>query len=141
MKYFFVLLVVCTLPFSCKKSIVTNQFLQCDKAQTFDSTITSGKLVGTWKLIKQRYGSNGKVAVPEEKVTVTFNSNATFKIWKNSTVMTEGNWRIKKLNDKWALDMDPFNYYLDGVILFCNNQVVFSANFYDGNDNLYEKTD
>jgi len=93
-------------------------------------------------LIKQRWGSTGKVVMADKKIKVTFNSNSTYTVLEDSSIVAQGNWNLKIVYaNMWGLHLTSPNSYLYGFISFCNNQVLFSNSYLDGNDNLFKKAD
>ena len=132
---------ICLLLFSCKKNITHEQsFLQCKNPQFLDSAGISNKIPGSWKLIKQRWGSTGKVELTDKNIKISFNSNSTYTVFEDSSVLAQGNWNLKIVLDKmWGLDLTTPSSYLNGYISFCDDQVLFSSNYMDLNDNLFEK--
>lgn len=132
---------ICLLLYSCKKNISDQQsFLKCNNPQHLDSVAISHKIVGSWTLIKQRWGSTGKVVAANKNITVTFNSNSTYTVFEDSSVLAQGNWNLKiVLDSMWGLSPTVPNSYLNGYISFCDDQVLFSYSYLDGNDNLFEK--
>ena len=142
MKQTLLSLTICFLFFSCKKNISNDQFfLQCNNTQILDSATISKKIVGSWILIKQRLGSTGEVKVADKNIKAIFNSDSTYVVLEDSSILTQGNWSLKiVLDNMWGLDLTSPNNYLYGFISFCNNEVSFSFSYLDGNDNLFEKT-
>ena len=143
MKPTLIVITICFLLFSCKKNTSDKQlFLQCNNPQYLDSTAISNKIVGSWTLIKQRWGSTGEVVMADKNIKVTFNANSTYTVVEDSSVLAQGNWNLKiVLDNMWGLDLTEPSNYLYGYISFCGNQVLFSYGYLDGNDNLFEKTD
>jgi len=140
MKQALLSLAIGLLLFSCKKNAEDQPFWQCGTPQSLDSTSISSKIAGSWTLIKQRWGSNGKVVMADKNIKVTFNSNSTYTVLEDSAILAQGNWSLKILFDNWwGLNLTSPSSYLNGFISFCNNQVLFSDNYLDGNDNLFEK--
>ena len=142
MKQTLLSLTICFLLFSCKKNISNGQFFsQCNKTQILDSATISNKIVGSWTFIKKRLGSTGKVEVADKNIKAIFNSDSTYVVLEDSSILTQGNWSLKiVLDNMWGLDLTSPNNYLYGFISFCNNEVSFSFSYLDGNDNLFEKT-
>jgi len=143
MKSTLFLLAVCYLFFACNKGTSDNQLLrQCDNSQYIDSTGTATKLIGSWRLVQQRLGSNGEVVMADKIVIATFNSDSTFTVMENSVITAQGNWKLYTFSDNtWALNLTSPSNYLYGAISFCNNKVLFTDSWVDGNDNLFEKAD
>jgi hypothetical protein len=143
MKQTLLFLTIYVLLFSCSKNTSDKQpFLQCDTPQYLDSTAISNKIAGSWTLTKQRWGSTGEVVTADKNIKVTFNSNGTYTIVDDSSVLAQGNWTLKIVLDSlWGLDLTVPSDYLTGYISFCNNQLLFSYSYLDGSDNLFEKVD
>lgn len=141
MKQTLLVITICLLFFSCKKNTPDEQsLLQCNHPQNLDSAATSNKIVGSWMLIKERWGSTGEVVTPGKNIKVTFNSNSTYSLFEDSSVLAQGNWNLKiVLDSMWGLDIAAPSNYLYGYISFCDNQVLFSYSYLDGTNNLFEK--
>jgi len=143
MKSTLLLSAICLLLFSCKKDTSDNQFFwQCDNSQNLDSTATATKIIGSWRWLQQRSSAGGEVTMADKTVIVTFNSDSTFTVRENSSVTTQGNWKLYMFSDNtWALDLTSPSNYLYGAISFCNNKVLFTASVVDGSDNLFERVE
>jgi hypothetical protein len=141
MKYMFFSIAVCLITLSCKKdSLDIASFWQCASSQNLDSTAISNKIAGSWKWTKQYCFSAGKTMRADKDIKVTFNTNGTFTVLENSTIITQGNWTLKVVDSNlWELDVTAPSTYLYGRILICNNQVLFNDSYRDGCDNLFEK--
>lgn len=126
--------------FSCKKHTNENNSLTtCGPFENLDSVAIIPKLVGSWKLIKIRAGSNGQIYLPGKSVTVTFAPNSTYQLFEDSVLTLQGKTELKYNGIGWGLNITGFRNYLGGSISFCDNLVVFNDNPLDGNANLYEK--
>jgi len=138
-----VLLAIGLLILSCRKNDSDHYIsLQCTDSQTFDSAATANKLTGSWKLVQQRWGGTGEIVTANKDVQVTFNSDSTFTVWENSSVTTQGSWKLMKFSDNtWQLDLSSQSNYLYGFISFCNDNVLFTNSWVDGNDNLFKSID
>jgi hypothetical protein len=141
MKYTFFSIAVCLTILSCKKDRLDfASFWQCSSSQNLDSTAISSKITGSWKWTKQSCFSVGKTTRADKDIKVTFNSNGTFTVLENSSIITQGNWTLKIIDSNmWGLDLSVPSTYLYGRILFCNNQLLLNDSYRDGCDNLFEK--
>jgi hypothetical protein len=132
------------LIYSCKKDNSTSnlqEFIKCNDDMKLDSAGIANKLVGKWKL-KSWYCSfciDPGSHKSDVNVTVTFTSASQFVISENSVARSHGNWSLKSVYPKWELESDSSLGYMYGNILFCGNQVMFSASERDGADNLFER--
>ncbi len=142
MKPIFFLLTVCSIFFSCKKDTLDiSLFQQCHNSQSLDSTAISNNLAGSWIWTKQSCFWTGKTTTADKNIKVIFNSNATFSVLENSSILTQGNWGLKIIDSNmWGLDLTSPSEYLYGRILFCNNQILFNDSYRDGCDNLFTKS-
>jgi hypothetical protein len=139
-------LAICLLLLACKKDDSEDQkpWTCVDYSQTLDSSVIADKILGTWHFVKERGGSNGEVLMADKNIQVTFEPNFTFTVVENSSVITQGDWRLKKFFDipkEWELDVSSPSRYLRGRIVFCDNQLVFSYSALDGNDKLFKRKD
>jgi len=141
MKFIFFTLIVSLLVFSCKKdNIDVASFWQCHSSQNLDSAAISIKITGSWKWKTQYCFWIDKTTKADKKIKVPFNSNAIFTVVENSSIITQGNWRLKIVDiGSWRLDLTSPSIYLNGRILFCTKQILFNNSYIDGCDNLFEK--
>jgi len=127
---------------SCKKETIdVNSFWNCNNSQGLDSLATANKLSSSWLWSKQ-YCDNGMGTKKADKnIKIIFNSIGTFSILENSISISQGTWKLKKVEDNlYALNLSQPSKYLYGRILFCDNQVLFSNSYLDGCDNLFTKS-
>lgn len=135
-----ILLAICLGLISCKKEKADiNSFWNCQNSQNMDSASTYNKLIGSWIWTKQACYP-GQPINADKNVKITFNSNGTFNVTENSTILTQGTWGLK-INDInfWGLDLTSPSNYLYGSISFCENYVLFSDSYRDGCNNLFLK--
>jgi len=131
----FVGLTACT-----KEKLDINSFWQCHQSQSPDTTTISTKLIGSWTWYKQSCFWTGNTIRANKKIIVTFQSNRTFSVNENGTILTQGTWMLTKVDDNsWGLDLSSVSDYLYGRILFCDKQVLFNDSYRDGCDNLFNK--
>ena len=140
MKFYFLILTICLIAFSCKR---TKQDLicECDNAAFLDSTAISNKIPGAWLWTKKRcWDGNGKILFANKNVKVNFNTNRTFTVAENGSIITIGNWDLIFVDTYiWGLKLSAPSEYLYGRISFCNNQVMFNDSYIDGCDNVFSK--
>ena len=138
------LLVLTFMTNSCskKKSLQINmkQIWNCNDSQKFDSIKLASKLIGTWKWTSSANELEGTKKADKD-VKVTFTSSGTFSISENSTIVTDGNWKLKmKDSPIHGLVLDKASTYLDGRILLCEDEVLFNDSYIDGTDHLFTRT-
>jgi hypothetical protein len=140
MKQMFLLLSICLIFFSCKKN-KDNTLWECNNPPFLDSATISNKIIGSWVWTKQLCGDGaGSILIANKNIKITFNANTTFTVFQNSSILTQGNWKLKIVdNYVWGLDLTSVSEYLYGRILFCNNQVMFNDSYIDGCDNVFAK--
>jgi len=138
MKQIFLLLIIWLIIFSCKKDASgIDSSWPCDILE--DSSATSIQIVGTWKWTKRELAT-GKLVIADKNIKATFNSDKTFTIKENVSIIEQGSWSLKSpLAGYWALNITSQSNYLNGFILFCNNQILFTERYMDGNANYFEK--
>lgn len=140
---------------SCRKeneNISTSQinvpkFLDCYNSNLHDSTTVTNKLIGTWVWQEQSCFNNSSAASSSKVVKATFDSSGLFTVIENSNVITLGHWNINRIdNSGWGVDSNLFvlvidkpSVYLNGLILLCGNQVLFSDSYVDGCNILFKK--
>ncbi len=142
MKQTLLIIASCLLFLSCKKNTPDEQLFQnCKNPQYLDSATITTKLAGSWTLIKICLGCSGKIVATSKPIKVTFNSDSTYSLFEDSSVIAHRNWKLIPMSENmWGLDLTPdSSWYLYGYISFCDDQVLFSYSILDGNDNLFEK--
>lgn len=128
---------------SCKKdSIGIVSIWQCNSVQNLDSAAISKKITGSWKWMKYSCFDAGKNIVADKNIKVTFNTNLTFTVFENTSIVSQGNWVLKIIDSNiWGVELSLPSDYLYGRILFCGNQLLFNNSYKDGCDNLFLKQD
>jgi hypothetical protein len=128
---------------SCKKEelkLDINSYWQCNKSQNLDTTAISNKLLGSWVWSKKFCFWEAKTILADKNIKVTFNFDRTFFVNEGSSTLTQGTWKLKKVDvSSWGLDLTSTSEYLYGHILFCDNQVLFNDSYIDGCDYLFNK--
>ncbi len=142
MRLLFIILTLASILTSCKKEkINVNDFLQCSKSQNLDSTAIANKLTGNWRWKKQSCYWTAQTKKADKDVKVIFNTNRTFTVSQNDIIIAQGTWRLKIVDSNmYGLDLSQFSEYLNGRILFCNNEILFNDSYRDGCDNLFGKS-
>lgn len=129
------------LSFSCKKH-VTNEPVkwECDSPQILDSAAASNKTVGTWKLVAVKGGMIPGYQHKVEDVELVFNSDATYVVKGDSQTSGSGTWNLTVINGEWLrLETNPGNRYLNGSMLFCEDNLSFWNSHADGLDFLFSR--
>jgi hypothetical protein len=131
---------------SCKKetfsSIDINSMWECNKSKNLDSTALASKLTGSWSWSKQSCAWTGENRSVNRNLKVTFRNNYTLSVTDGANMLTEGTWRIVKLDvNSLGLTTSAQSTYLSGRILYCDTQVLFNDSYIDGCDNLFVKSD
>lgn len=115
------------------------QIGDCHYAQNDDSTKLTDKLIGNWQWT-YHYSELQGTTKADKDVKLTFTASGTFSVTENSIVITDGNWKIKYAeNNGFKLDLSHSSRYLHGIILLCDNEVLFNSSYVDGNDYLFER--
>jgi hypothetical protein len=142
MRLLFIILTLASILTSCKnEKINVNDFLQCSKSQNLDSTAIANKLTGNWRWKKQSCYWTAQTKKADKDVKVIFNTSRTFTVSQNDIIIAQGTWRLKIVDSNmYGLDLSQFSEYLNGCILFCNNEILFNDSYRDGCDNLFGKS-
>ena len=124
--------------FSCQK-INRNKIYKCNTELAIDSASIDLKIMGTWKW---KYWSSpvwsSEQYKADKNLIISFNSDHTY-LQILDGVETTGNWNINIWNSTEAyLNIDLPTYYY-GIILFCNDEVIFDASAVDGSCYLFKK--
>ena len=133
---------------ACKKenppNIDINAFLDCNAELNLDTVASADRLVGKWELKYWYCGAcyNPGYYNPDKKFVVTFNSANTYTITENYVVVDQGNWSINFIgtNKRQLVSTNKIDH-TSGILLFCDNKLLFSDGYNDGTDNLFEKAD
>ena len=140
MKNVLLLITICLIILSCKKN--NDRILwECNNSPFPDSVTISNKIIGSWLWTKQLCGDGaGSILIANKNIKITFNASATFTVYENSTILTQGNWNLKTVDiNAWGLHLTSPSEYLYGRILFCNNKIMFNDSYIDGCDNVFVK--
>jgi len=139
MRQVLLVLTICLIFLSCKKSN-DRTLWECNNSPFLDSATISNKIIGSWIWTKQVCADGtGDVTAATKNIKITFNSNATFTVYQNSGILSQGNWKLVLVdNNAWGLE-PTLNIFLFGRILFCNNKVMFNDSYIDGCDNVFAK--
>ncbi|HUM47355.1 MAG TPA: hypothetical protein PLD84_10525 [Chitinophagales bacterium] len=120
--------------------IDVQSFLECNEALHLDSAKIANKLIGKWELKSWYCGecSNPGTHNSDKVIFATFTSAGDFSVTEDSIIVSEGKWNLVGSNT-WRLQSDSSLNHLYGMILFCNNEVLFNDSYTDGTDNLFER--
>ena len=94
MKNVLLLITICLIILSCKKN--NDRVLwECTNPGFSDSATISNKIIGSWLWTKQLCGDGaGSILIANKNIKITFNTNATFTVYENFTILTQGNWSL-----------------------------------------------
>ena len=99
------------------------------------------KLSGSWIWKTYACGDNGKIHPADKTVKLTFSTNGTFTVNENTSMVTQGTWKIKPEDGTlYGLDLSQSSTYLFGRMLFCGNELLFNDSYVDGCDYLFTKS-
>ncbi len=110
--------------------------MNCHKEQNqYPSQIISG-LEGTWVWTSNTcYWTGDSTFTPDKHVVVTFSDAGVYKVFEDSKIESEGNWKLSQVdNDIWSLNTERHSKYLNGYIWLCENELVFFSSYLDGCD-------
>jgi hypothetical protein len=128
---------------ACKKDkLDIGSFWDCSKSQSLDTIAISSKLFGSWNWSKQVCGEGaGKTRAADKEIKVTFKTDRTFSVNESATLLAQGTWKLVQVDaTSWGLELSSSSAYLNGRILFCDNQVLFNDSYRDGCDNLFNRS-
>lgn len=120
----------------------------CGQIVEVDSATLHQRLMGSWYL-KQQSGIGGPVQNLPDQVYVHFEPGNHFKVIKNGSTMNEGTFTLFREGSStinnipvtlWRLQLSSPNSYLEGYLFSCTTQLAFISSWYDGSDNLFERT-
>lgn len=142
MRLLFIILMLTSILSSCKKEkINVNDFWECSKSLNLDSTAIANKLTANWTWKKQSCFWTGQTKKADKDVKVNFNTNRTFTVTQNEIIVAQGSWKLKIVDSNmYGLDLSQFSEYLNGRILFCNDEILFNDSYRDGCDNFFGKS-
>ncbi len=108
-----------------------------------DSLAIHTQLIGvwTWTEMSCSFSANPNPTLADKDVTVTFNSNSTYSILENSTIVAQGTWEVLKGLDGYYISVQNLEtvHYLGGGILIYENELLADASADDGCKNLFIK--
>lgn len=128
---------------ACKKDkLDISSFWGCNQSQNLDTIVISSKLIGSWDWSKQACGDGaGKTRTADKNIKLTFRTDRTFSVNENAAILTQGTWKLVQVDgNSWSLGLSSASEYLNGRILFCDNQALFNDSYRDGCDNLFNKS-
>ncbi len=141
MKQALSILVICVICFCCKKHASSALTINWPCDITMDSTALANGILGSWNWTKST-GQDGKIHPADKNIKVTFNTNATYTVKENATIITQGTWKVEAASSsQWQLNLSEPNQYLRGWASVCQNQIAFLDGYIDGPDNYFEKGD
>lgn len=132
-----------TISYSCKKlTINLDNYYECSRPVSSDSTAIAQKLIGSWRWISKSCFWEGKLKPSNKKITVSFNNNQTFSIKEHSNTIARGSWKLVVADGSfWGIESSTSSDYIIGRILFCKNELLFNDSYRDGCDKLFRKVD
>jgi len=147
MKHIVIIATFCLYFFSCnQEKINPASFGSCNGSILTDSLSMCANFIGTWNWT-ERYCpccSGAKPTKADKEVTATFNPDATFSVSEDLKIIDTGKWEVLKTSNGFALSISPLatdDFYLQGSITICDNQLVADMSFLDGCEHLFIKAD
>lgn len=114
-------------------------YRQCHQAMQLDSSGVLQKLSGSWNWIKYAYGGTGTIIKADKEVIITFFANGNYE-QKENGLITTGTWKINRvIPGLYEIRSNPFSYYLNGYISFCENEVFLDDGGRDGMEHLFKR--
>ncbi len=129
--------------FSCKKETAqttykSSEIWECHQKSQWDSIKIHDKLIGKWSWIYVVKGwGSGENATDGKGLTLDFKTNGTVDVFQNGVFQSTSTWKMHPYLGSGGIETDPIIERTDGGILFCDDELVFSATPYDGNDNFF----
>lgn len=114
----------------------------CYYEKEWDSKLIEKTLIGEWdwQYISCYWDFEGGNDDEYEGLSIEFKSNNTLSIIEDGQVMQTANWKIVSSDvDLFEIEADPYISQIYGIILFCEDRVVFNNSIVDGCDNLFQK--
>lgn len=101
----------------------------------------AANIEGTWVWQSYRCLMNGQSTKSAEKhVVLTFNDGGLFKVFEDSKLISEGEWHLVQLQSgQWEIETSTPSEYVNGHILLCKEDLLFSSGYIDGCDYLFTK--
>lgn len=112
--------------------LTTNELTDCRGNGTLPDSLTLAQnIVGNWRWIEHTGGYGEELPnCADKKVTVTFRSDGTFDETEEDAVITSGTWNVSKsIHFGWLLEMEGDPYYINDLVWFCQNYVIFEPSY------------
>lgn len=129
--------------FSCGEAEPPVLQLSCTPEQAPDEEAVAAKLLGSWEW--KAYGNCGFTAAysetAEKGVYIRFLEEGVFEEVKDNKVITTGKWQIEKQGENsYYILSEPYHRLLNGQVLFCERELMFSFSYLDGCDQLFVRS-
>jgi|GEM_PF-7054559 len=114
-----------------------SSYYDCFNKFPYDSITVSAHLPGTWELIESYSPWTQKTTVPVQAEYIQFKMNHQFSIITGGIVTQSGTWSLTPQTkpNYWYLNLDTTTI---GQVLFCENTMLISDSYVDGNNDLYK---
>lgn len=142
-KTFLLVVAICIFIFfisACQKDKLEkydNDIWKCHQDQEWSASKVARCLYGKWKWQSVvYYWEEGTDNSKHLGLSITFKRNHQLEVCQDGDVITTAIWSVKKLEnwdeDSYELVVEPSVGYLHGVILICDNTVMFNDTPLDG---------
>lgn len=109
---------------------------KCHQQQNQAPSQITSRLEGTWSWLSFTcHWSLDSTFTADKHVVVTFSDAGVYKVFENSTIESEGTWKLSQTTDNnWTIVTERPSEYLNGYIWLCNDEVIFHNSYLDGCD-------
>lgn len=105
----------------------------------YPSQITNN-ILGNWQWEKSFNPWTQKTTLASKHVLVHINDASTYHITENGITVSQGIWSLGKISEtQWELKLTQNYTHTQGIIYLCNDELVLSSSYLDGNDNYFVK--
>lgn len=122
-------------------AIDINDLWKCQEEQNAHSSQIVQNIEGTWVWQKVYCGWDTITTSADKQVVINFNDGGRYRVFENSTVSSEGEWTLVKEQQDgwWRIETEKPSTYVNGLILLCNDELVFYNSYVDGCDYYFTR--
>lgn len=117
-----------------------DEYYECYEDDNWSVLAIRDALEGEWALDYVDCFNGSINSRESEGITIRFNDDSRVIVRDNGNEIEQASWQVFNVfGDYYELETEPFLDYTFGIILICNNQLVFNGSFIDACDQYYSK--
>ena len=137
----FIFLASILLLWSCNKEdnaiVDFEEFNECHELLGLDSLAIESSLIGTWAWDFSHCAFD--LEQDCKGLSIEFDSNKNLILSTNDGQTQTAHWKLVRFENTFWVETDTFVSKTDGVLLFCEDRILFSNIFSDGCDNYFKR--